>query len=146
MAAFACSPLPIFFAESLGNLKNGIAFVAVHGVAGFIEVCRIAYHPGFLAGIDVAGQLAAERSAVMIHHHHLDISHHLRIVNQRVDYRIGQGEKYEEKNYAQVVCHKSELAAIHVEQLSGICFYLIPHRRFVLGSIDRAEHAALDFP
>ena len=104
----------------------------VHSTARISQISGIPRNPYFLAGIHLAYHLPAERSAVVVDHHHPDIAHHFGVIDERVKHRIYQRKKKEKEDDATVMDDVGELTPVFRHKITEMAFYIFPHGGHVL--------------
>ncbi len=80
----------------------------IHGTLCLSEIGGISDYPGSLCRIDAAHQFARHRSAVIVDHHELHVSHQFGIINQRIHQRICQRQQNQEYQHSGIAFHEPE--------------------------------------
>ena len=104
--------------EVFGQKNDAVHFLLAHESACLLKVVAIGSHTNVGRRINVAYELAARLTMRIVNHSHGHIAHHLVVVYPRVEYRVGEWQKYNEEQRALVLEHVAHL----VKPYSGRVF------------------------
>ena len=100
------------------EIINAITFFGSHLVLGFIHIACIALDLNVGGGIKLSNELTAKSRMAVVNHNHRLVAHYLRIVDERVKWRINNCKHNKENNHCLI--SKDELELLYHRESNAV--------------------------